>query len=114
MSSIRGMTVEFITELEYYPVFVNCFFVYFLLATNNVKTMAKNMEKLQTDREFLQSVLSRTMEEVKGAGTVEAMKNSIKQYRQEKEDMEQTIKRYACVCVCIISLTPNFKYISFS
>ena len=55
--------------------------------------MEKNLEKLQGDREFLQSVMTNTMHEVQEHGTIQVIQTSIEQYQSDKHDMEQAIKR---------------------
>ena len=49
------------------------------------------MQKLQEDREFLQSVVTDMMREVTSHGTFSSLTGTLQQYWQEKETMERTI-----------------------
>ena len=52
------------------------------------------MKKLQTDRLFLQSVYNTVIDEVCQSGTFESLKNSVIDYQEEKESMQEGIMRY--------------------
>ncbi len=63
------------------------------VATNNIKIMGENMKKLQSDRHYLQSVLSTALEEVRRHGTLETLKASTGRHDQHKKEMEDAITR---------------------
>ncbi len=63
-------------------------------AASSSKVVSENMQKLQKDREFLQSVISGTLEEVVSTGHFTALTSHLLQCQQEKVRMEQTILRW--------------------
>lgn len=59
----------------------------------------ENLEKLQVDREELQSVMVTMLDEVVKNGTFESLLTNNKEFKEDKAHMEKTIIR--CVCVCV-------------
>lgn len=57
--------------------------------------MNENMRKLQTDRQYFQSVLVDVLEEVRHSGTIDSLKTSVKQYQEDKQHMAETITKYS-------------------
>ena len=55
--------------------------------------MGENMKKLQSDRHYLQNVLSSALEEVRRHGTLETLKGNTGRHDQHKRGMEDTITR---------------------
>lgn len=60
-------------------------------AARSAKTVSENMQKLQEDREFLQSVVGDVMREVACHGTFSSLSSTLQEHWQEKEAMERTI-----------------------
>lgn len=63
------------------------------LVARHPKAVAENMAKLQEDREFLQSLVSATLEEMGSGGTFCTLSQQLEQCRQKKLAMEETILR---------------------
>ncbi len=59
--------------------------------------MGENMNKLQDDRLFLQSVYSCVKDEIYQNGTIETLKTSVMDYEEEKQCMEEGIMRYSYI-----------------
>ena len=57
------------------------------------KAVTENMQKLQEDRAFLQSLLQQTLLEVCAQGTFKVLMEEVKRCQEEKLEMEKTILR---------------------
>lgn len=58
------------------------------------KTVTENMQKVQEDRAFLQSLLQQTLKEVCAQGTFTILLEQVKRCQEDKLEMEKTILRY--------------------
>ena len=62
-----------------------------LTAVKNTKTVADNMQKFQNDRQYLQSVISLTLNEILTHQTFSSLINSVQQAHDQKAAMKQAI-----------------------
>lgn len=62
-----------------------------LTAVKNTKTVADNMQKFQNDRQYLQSVISMTLNEILTHQTFSSLINSVQQAHDQKAAMKQAI-----------------------
>lgn len=54
------------------------------------------MKKLQIDRSYLETVLQNTLDEVNDHGTIDTLRASVREYQEEKQGMQDAIKRCTC------------------
>ena len=73
--------------------YICIYFFAYPVAAKNTKTVTANMEKLELDRQFLQDVLTSTLEEVESRGTFTNLSKALQLFHDEKEQMRQIIRQ---------------------
>ena len=69
----------------------------FSVVVRSAKTVQENLEKLQSDREFLQGLVGAALSEISTHGTFASLTSELQHCHEEKVNMEQAILK--CVCV---------------
>ena len=103
ISYVRMSTYTFICAYSMYVLYVRtyththtytCIYLFaYPVAAKNTKTVTANMEKLELDRQFLQDVLTSTLEEVESRGTFTNLSKALQLFHDEKEQMRQIIRQ---------------------
>ena len=75
--------------------------------TENVKTLAENIEKLNKDRDFLHYVLLNTIKEIRSTGVAQILHSTLLYCRELQLKNEDIIKRYLQYCLCPLIMLPK-------